>query len=252
MTLDRRFMMGLALPVILSASACAQNPPPPPEAPPPPAPMAAASPPAAAPTATTPPTGVTMEQPPVAPTAAAPPQAPPAANTPPPQSGVGESSASNDQLLAGLDDPQIVGAALAMDDQSIRLGQMGENKATDRSVRRFAHYISTTASSLQGELKAVSTKMSVTPLESAASTDARARGSRGVGDLQGASGAEFDRLFVDQVIGDLSRNVDMLDAMASTAKSADIQAELHRTSLKMRGALHEAQALHDRLQSKTG
>ena len=184
--------------------------------------------------------GATMAQAPastdVQPAPTAGPTATAAPPTPPPDP-------SDDVIGAGLDESQIVGVARTMTDQAMRIAQMGEKRASSRSVKLQAHDEVNGYTTLRNELEAIAAKLQITPTESNASIAVRTHAADGLRNLRDAHGQQFERQYLAAQVRSQHRALAALDSLAARASAPELQTELLKMRAKVETFLRENEAL---------
>ncbi len=186
--------------------------------------------------------GATMAQPPS-------PEGPVAAAEPAPAT---RASTTQAPVTVTLDDAGIAGMAEAITDHGLRLAQLGESKAASRRVRGFAHDVLTGDELLQSELKALCSKIGVSPSQDARSAEGRAASRWASGRLSTEAGGEFDRVYLAAQVREQSRARARLDEFATEARAPALRAQLVRMRDKVDVFCHVARSLQEDAEASGG
>ncbi|HEU4409772.1 MAG TPA: DUF4142 domain-containing protein [Polyangiaceae bacterium] len=189
----------------------AQTPPPPPD----PAPQAA------------PP-----EPPPAAPPPVA--EAPPAPPAPPPE--------------PPLDDAQIAAVAAASHLAEIDTSKLAQTKAKNKDVKKFAAMMVNHHGDAKKKQDKLLTKEKLAPADSPVSAKVKSDAESGLASLKSATGAEFDKAYVDMQIKMHEDTLTALDTkLLPNVKHADLKAQLQDFRPKVEEHLKQAKELQTKL-----
>jgi len=174
---------------------------------------------------------------------------PPAAmNAPAPESAMGNPSSPNGGAAA-VSDPQIAQIALSASSGDSARGKLAETKATNAQVKSFAKEMVTDHTMLNKKAVELAQKLNVTPAESPADSDLVKKVGDMTNDLQGKTGKDFDKAYMDQevqihqlVLDDLDRN------LIPGAQNAELKSLLQTARGVVDGHLKRAQAIDAKLQ----
>lgn len=162
---------------------------------------------------------------------------PPAATPAPAESTSRQPGATASTTLA---DPQIAQIALSANSGDSARGKIAEQKATNPEVKAFGKMMVTDHSALNKKAVELAKKLNVTPQQSAADSDLVSKVTSMNNDLQGKTGKDFDKTYIDQevqihqlVLDDLDKNLipaaqnPELKQLLQTARGG-VQAHLQR------------------------
>ena len=140
-------------------------------------------------------------------------------------------------------DPSILGYVDAANFDEIRLGQLGEKKATNSKVKAFAREMVTDHRALTSEAKSLATKLATTGDTAAdAARDLLKNGSDQLKDLTDkAAGADWDKNFMDKMVDDHQKVLDKLQDAAKNTTNADLRAALEKATGTVQQHLTQAQ-----------
>ena len=101
---------------------------------------------------------------------------------------------------AALTDPQIAMIAVTADNIDIEAGKLAEKKASHKEVKEFAATMVRDHTAVNGKATALAKKLNVTPEDSATSKSLNSDAADTMKKLEGLSGAEFDKAYVDHEV----------------------------------------------------
>lgn len=171
---------------------------------------------------------------------------PPAAmNAPAPESAAtGNAPATS----AAVSDPQIAHIALSASSGDSARGKLAETKATNAQVKSFAKEMVTDHTMLNKKAVELANKLNVTPAESPADSDLVKKVGDMTNDLQGKTGKDFDKTYMDQEVQIHQRVLDDLDkTLIPTAQNADLKKLLTTARGVVDGHLKRAQQIDSSL-----
>ncbi len=149
---------------------------------------------------------------------------------------------------AALADPQIAQIALSADAGDSARGKLAESKATNAEVKSFAKEMVTDHTMLNKKATELAKKLNVTPQPSAADSDLVNKVQGMTQDLQGKTGKDFDKTYMDQevqihqlVLDDLDKN------LIPGAQNPELKKLLTTARGVVEGHLKRAQAIDAKL-----
>ncbi len=149
---------------------------------------------------------------------------------------------------AALADPQIAQIALSASSGDSARGKLAETKATNAEVKSFAREMVTDHTMLNKKAVALAKKLNVTPAQSAPDSDLVKKVQGMTQDLQGKTGKDFDKTYMDQevqihqlVLDDLDKN------LIPAAQNAELKSLLQTARGVVEGHLKRAQAIDAKL-----
>jgi len=122
--------------------------------------------------------------------------------------------------------------------KEVMVAELGVKKATDPEVKAFAEMMVKDHTTANNELKAYAASKNV-PLSVAPPTDA----SSAVQDLEKKSGKDFDAQFMDDMVADHKKVVDLFEESQKNATDGDLKAWVEKTLPTLRAHLEHAQKL---------
>ena len=97
-------------------------------------------------------------------------------------------------------DAQIAMIAVVADTVDVDAGKLAAEKASSKEVKAFAETMVRDHTAVNAKATALAKKLGVTPEESATSKSLKADGDKMLAKLQGLTGAEFDKVYVDNEV----------------------------------------------------
>jgi putative membrane protein len=125
----------------------------------------------------------------------------------------------------------------------VELGRMASTKAQNPEVKKFAQMMVQDHTNANTELKSLAGKKNVTlPTE----LDAEHKAIRDR--LNGLSGAEFDKAYMEAMVEDHEKTVDLFETQSEDGTDPDAKAFAAKTLPKLREHLKMAESIEDKLQ----
>lgn len=163
---------------------------------------------------------------------------------------IGASSAMAQESPPPANDAQIVAIVSASNEGEIREGRMAKSKASNREVKAFADKMVTDHSRLEKSSTTLASKLQMKPEESPTSQKLKASAMQDEQKLNGLSGMEFDKAYVEAQIKDHQTVLDTLDRkLIPNAKNSELKAELQKARPVIADHLQHAQQLQSSLGS---
>ena len=124
-------------------------------------------------------------------------------------------------------DAQIAQIVLTADSVDVDYGHLAVKKAKNAEVKAFAETMIRDHSAVNAKAAALAKKISLTPEESATSKSLKADGDKMMAKLEGLSGAEFDKAYVDNEVAYHTSVIGALDTvLLPNAKNAELKSLL--------------------------
>ena len=127
--------------------------------------------------------------------------------------------AANVHAQASDDDKQFLAKAAQSDVNEIKLSQLAEKKASNPAVKSFAQKMVTEHKKLSASMKPFAESWGITPA-SDLDDDHKQEYSK----LNGLSGADFDKEYMEQMVSDHSKALDAFTSEAKDTKDAKFKA----------------------------
>jgi putative membrane protein len=163
-----------------------------------------------------------------------------------------EHTAVSDAQLATLDDAHIAGLVEEVNDGAARLANVGDRRATDQEVKRFAHEIAAKHLAAQTMLRTRVSELHIEPATGAVSEQVRVDVGGDLDILPSSSGQDFDRAYVDGQLRNLTRAAELLDRITGRVKGSELTAPVvEALRSKLDADIRGAQTLRDSLRNGT-
>ena len=124
----------------------------------------------------------------------------------------------------------------------VELGRHASQKAQNAEVKKFAQMMVQDHTNANTELKSLAGKKNIT-LPTALDAEHKAVMDK----LQGLSGAEFDKAYMDAMVEDHEKTVDLFQAQADDGADADMKAFAAKTLPKLKQHLEMAEKINGNL-----
>ena len=145
-------------------------------------------------------------------------------------------------------DPQIAAIVVAANQVDIEAGELAREKATDPRVKEFAERMVTDHTGVNEAATALVTRLGVTPEPNATSQQLTQDGEATRTELQGQSGAAFDRAYVANEVAYHQAVLDAIDqTLIPSAQNAELRALLEQTRPAIQAHLDHARQLQTSL-----
>ena len=123
-----------------------------------------------------------------------------------------------------VSDAQIAAIVVAANQVDIDAGKLAESKATNAKVKAFARQMVTDHSGVNKAATALVTKLGVTPEPNETSRSLTAGGEQNRSSLQGKTGKDFDKAYIDNEVAYHQAVLDALDkTLIPNAQNAELK-----------------------------
>ena len=158
-----------------------------------------------------------------------------------------DSAAASVAKRGGWTDASVLGFIGANNAGEVRLGQLAEKKATSPALKEFAQQLVTEHRALALEMRSLAQKLSVTPDTADGDVHKVMDNARDqIKDLTDKSaGADWDKKYIDNQIGDHKEMLDKLQDAAKNTNSAELRAAIEKASGKVQEHLTKAQNIKE-------
>jgi putative membrane protein len=167
------------------------------------------------------------------------------ANTPAARDTAAVGTAGNNNLAADRD---FIREHVAMGESEVALGRLASQKGTHAEVKRFGEMMVRDHTAAGQELKQIHAQLAAANAENrpAADTDARDDHKDALEDLQGLSGREFDRKYMDMMVDHHEKAVNELERRAENG-STEVRQWAAKTLPKVQQHLEQAKTIKETL-----
>ncbi len=145
-------------------------------------------------------------------------------------SALGNAPAAQQAAPGGVTDANIAAIVVAADAIDIDYGKIALAKTKNAKVREFAAQMVKDHTAVNEAAVALVTKLGVTPVDDATSTGLKATAAETGTRLQGLSGKEFDRAYIDNEVAYHKLVINAVDTtLIPSAQNAELKATLIKT-----------------------
>ena len=131
---------------------------------------------------------------------------------------------------AAPNDAQIAHIAVTANSIDSTAGMMAKQKGTKKSVKDFAQTMINDHSAVNKQAVALATKLKMTPEDNDVSRSLKSAADASTSNLQGKSGADFDKGYIDNEVTFHQNVLDALDkTLIPNAKNAELKSLLEKT-----------------------
>jgi putative membrane protein len=132
-----------------------------------------------------------------------------------------------------INDAQIAHIAVTANAIDSTAGELAKKKASSKAVKSFAETMVNDHMGVNKQAVALATKLNVTPQDNDVSNQLKAGSDQNIANLQGLSGAAFDKAYIDH---EVAYHQAVLDALDKTLVPSAQNAELKVLLVKVRPA----------------
>jgi putative membrane protein len=144
--------------------------------------------------------------------------------------------------------PQIADIVVAANEVDIKAGELAQSKAMDPGVKAFAQRMITDHTGVNQAATDLVTQLGVTPEPNPVSQQLRDNGATTRRTLEGKSGAEFDRAYIENEVAYHQAVLDAIDnTLIPSAQNAELKALLEQTRPAIASHLQHAKEIQGSL-----
>ena len=156
---------------------------------------------------------------------------------------------SPEAATATVTDPQIAAIVVAANAVDSTAGELAKTKGTSQEVKDFGNMMVTDHSGVNQQAVALVTRLGVTPEQNPTSQSLTQGGEQNVQQLQGLSGAEFDRAYIDNEVQYHQTVLDAIDqTLIPSAQNAELKSLLQTVRPAVQAHLDRARQIQGSLQ----
>jgi putative membrane protein len=127
----------------------------------------------------------------------------------------------------GVTDAQIAAIVVTANQVDIDAGKLAESKATNPEVKKFGQQMVVDHTGVNKQATALVTRLKVTPEENPTSQSLKSGGDKNIANLNGLTGAAFDKAYIDHEVTYHQAVIDAIDkTLIPSAKNAELKALL--------------------------
>jgi putative membrane protein len=170
------------------------------------------------------------------------------------QPGVGSvGGAGGTAGLAGMDvsllnDEQLAAVLKAIHQGEIQEAQIAESKARSPDVKAFAQRMMRDHQQAMNKDMQLFSRLQITPSQNPISQQLQSDAQTHLANLQGLSGADFDRSYIDEQVRDHNSVLELLDRAIPNVKNAELKADMQNLRSMIAAHLAEAERIQQTLQ----
>ena len=170
----------------------------------------------------------------------------------PSDSGEGEiiedTTAVDAAVPAGPTDAEIAHIVVTANTIDIDAGRLAKEKGSSEEVIAFGDRMITDHTAVNEQASALAGRLNLTPADNATSQSLKASADQAMSDLHAASGADFDRAYLEREVAFHQQVLDAIDnTLLPNAQNADLRALLEQTRPAIASHLEMAKQLQSGL-----
>jgi putative membrane protein len=151
---------------------------------------------------------------------------------------------------SALTDAQIAAIVVAANDVDVKVGEQAKSKAADQKVKDFGQRMITDHTAVNKQATDLVTKLNVTPEENPTSQALRQGGEQTLAQLQGLTGAAYDKAYIDHEVQFHQQVIDAVDQqLIPNAQNAELKTLLEQVRPALEGHLEMAKQIQGQLPS---
>jgi putative membrane protein len=145
-------------------------------------------------------------------------------------------------------DANVVDAITAVNQGEIDYSQLGVEKATNPSVKKFAQTMVKDHGTMLDGVKALATKLNLTPAANDKVSEIQKEIQKDITDLNGKTvGKDFDHEFMEEQVDMHQEALDLLSDLDSRTTNPDLKAAIAEAKPKVQAHLDQAKAIKDKV-----
>jgi putative membrane protein len=146
-------------------------------------------------------------------------------------------------VAKGWTDANVVDALTAANQGEVDYSQIGADKATNPSVKKFAQLMVKDHSAMLDGVKSLTTKLNLTPAANDKVSDIQKENQKDITDLNAKTGKDFDKEFMEEQIDMHQETLDLLKDLDSRTTNPDLKAAIAEATPKVQAHLDQAKAI---------
>lgn len=151
----------------------------------------------------------------------------------------------------GLNDAEIAHIVVTANQVDIDAGNLAMKKASHKDVHAYAHRMVNEHTDVNKQATELVTKLNVTPQDNAVSKSLKVDGKKNLAKLNGLSGNEFDKAYIDGEVKLHQQVIDVADnQLVSNVKNEELKALLVKVRPALVSHLEHAQQIQASLGDK--
>jgi len=150
-------------------------------------------------------------------------------------------------VAGGWTDANVVDVLTVANQGEVDYSQLGVDKATNASVKQYAQMMVKDHGTMLTAVKDLATRLNVTPASNDKANDLKEENTKDINDLNGKTGSEFDKEFMDEQIDMHQETLDLLTDLDGRTTNADLKTAIAEAKPKVQAHLDQAKAIKDKL-----
>jgi putative membrane protein len=143
----------------------------------------------------------------------------------------------------GWTDANVVDALTAANQGEVDYSQIGADKATNPSVKKYAQLMVKDHSAMLDAVKSLTTKLNLTPAANDKVSDIQKENQKDITDLNAKTGKDFDKEFMEEQVDMHQETLDLLKDLDSRTTNPDLKAAIAEATPKVQAHLDQAKAI---------
>jgi putative membrane protein len=158
--------------------------------------------------------------------------------------GLAGSAFSAAEQKIGIDDAQIAHVVVSANDMTVEVSRLAGLKSSSEEVKALAHQVAREHSNVNKAVAELATRLEWTPRDSPISQELKADGENHLAELNVASGEEFNKAYIDQVVAFHQNLLDLIDnTLMPNVKNQELAALLFGLFAPLSDHLERAQQI---------
>jgi putative membrane protein len=150
--------------------------------------------------------------------------------------------------VSNLSDAQVAAVLQALNSGEIQQAQLAQSKSKSPEVKRFAQKMITAHREMQSSNAALFSRLQITPSDNAVSNQLKSDVQSDLTTLQGLSGHDFDRDYIDGQVRAHNHALELVDRMVMNVKSSELRTDLQNGRSKIEQHLREAERIQQTIE----
>ena len=152
---------------------------------------------------------------------------------------------------AGPSDAEIAHIVVTANTIDVEAGRLAKDKARNQEVVQFGNRMITDHTAVNEQASQLASRLNLTPADNSTSQSLKSSADQTMQDLQGKSGADFDRAYIEHEVTYHEQVLDAIDnTLIPNAKNADVRALLEQTRPAIVAHLEMARKIQNVLSSR--
>lgn len=150
--------------------------------------------------------------------------------------------------VSALSDAQLAAVVKAIVRGEMEEAQLAESKATSKEVKDFARLMVRDHRDMLDKQTSSLQRLQIVPSENAVSNSLSSTVQTQISQLQSMRGRELDTMFIDDMIRDHNKALEMLDRVIPSIKNGEMKADVEKVRPRVESHLREAERIQATMQ----